>query len=1373
MTEAGPTATGGTADGTGALRPALREFLLGALPATLRSRLDAAAADATVDAALTVVAHRHPGELIVSVTEGPPLLAPSIDGTTCTVLEVAMDDRPLLFSTVLAAVDRCGATVDRAAHPILGIDRRDGRVVAVRAPRGDGHDESFIRVELDELLDGPAHQRLHNEVVGGVEDLLLVETAGPAITEALDTTAVRLESGADDPEWAEAAAFCRWLRRRHFLVTGALLPDGTTIGVGAGADSASPMPQGAAVLVRRSRGSSRVHRSERAAVITFADPAGGPPTQFVGLTTMQGRAERPSGVAWVRHKLAEVLRWLSVVPFSHTETQVRTLFDDLPWDVLLVADATWIAEMVGAMLAAVDDGTTVLRLLPEPSPRAVTAAVAVPEIDYRPTLDDELAHAFQYLLPVQAVEAGSELGEGGLVTLSVTALLETDVPDDETLGSMATQLRHVARSWPEQVTAALVDRLDGPGDRAAAAEFVWQRWADRLPATYRDATPPTVAADDLLELDGLSGSGGMHVRLVPVDQAPSADAVAQKDHDGATRPVQELRLVIDGPPPALSDLVPALESHGLLTLAETTYVLDGHGGGSATVLGLLVQRPDGPILHDDDGRLTGSLVATLQRSVDADSLNSLVVSTGMDHEQVAVLRAYARYLPQLDPTVHPVSVVEALAANPATALALWSHLEVRFGPSGQHDAADDPDGRERVVACCDAVARLDHDRLLRSLLALVDATVRTNVWASERNRPVVLKLDGTRLAGIGNRPAWREVWVSSPEVEGVHLRAGAIARGGLRWSDRPDDVRTEVLQLADAQRLKNALIVPTGAKGGFVVRRPPADGAALRNAVEAAYRTFVDALLDVTDNRVDGATVRPQGVRAADGDDAYLVVAADRGTASFSDIANGIAAEHGFWLGDAFASGGSAGYDHKELGVTARGAWVSVTEHFARRGVDVQTDRLRVAGIGDMSGDVFGNGLLRSRSVQLVAAFDHRHVLIDPDPDPARSFEERQRLFDLPRSSWDDVDRSTLSPGAMVHPRSLKQARLTPEVRALLGTDAETLTTPELVRAVLTLDVDLLYLGGIGTFVRATTEADGDVGDPANRETRVTAPEIRAAVVGEGANLGITPRARVELALCGVELNADAIDNSAGVDTSDHEVNLKILLGLAEADGRIDRAGRDRLLAEAADDVVATVLRHVRDQNRSLTRAEAASRADLDAHLEVLGALARSGRIDRRTNAMPGEEELARRRAAGLGLVRPELAVLMAAEKVRLTEAVLASSLPDGPVLDPLADDYVPTTIRSVTLDLVQQHPLRREIVTTRLANEVVDRMGITWVTAVCRRTGSDEATVLGTYLSARTALDLDEQWVRVDAAAPGDRDEMWDRVAAQFDEAVEDSLPA
>ncbi|MFM7062521.1 MAG: NAD-glutamate dehydrogenase domain-containing protein, partial [Actinomycetes bacterium] len=836
--------------------------------------------------------------------------------------------------------------------------------------------------ELDGELDGPGQSRLDHEVRAGVADLRAVAAAADEVGAALAATAARLDAADEGPEWSEAAAFARWVRR-HFLVTGVRLPDGSTQGVGADVDPAATVPRDTPVVVQRSLGTSRVHRAERLAVVTFADPAGGPPTQFVGLTSMEGRAERPSGVPWVRQQLAEALRWLSVVPRSHTETVVRTFFDDLPWDVLLVADAAWLAEMLGAMVAAVDEDTTVLRLLPEPAPLAVTAAVAVPEADYRPALDDELAAAFCYLLPVERVETGVELGEGGLVTMSVTALLDQDraghaLPDDEALRSMAATLRHLARSWPEQVVTELTLLLPGPAATAAAEAHVhWQEWAEHLPPAYRDATPARLAAADLLALVDVRGTGGTDLRLVPdptvtdtapsrntappQDTAPPKDNAPSQDTPSAGRTVaetgptaadagRELRLVVDGPPPLLSDLVPAVESHGLLSVAETTFVLDGDG--PATVLGLLVRPPAGTELTDD-GRLAASLRSTLARTTETHLLNNLVVTTPLDHEQVAVLRAYARYLPQLDPTVHPASVVDALSTNPQAAVALWSHVAARFGPADDPDASDDPEGRARMVAACDAVARLDHDRLLRALLTLVDATMRTNLGAPSPGRPVVLKLDGTRLAGLGNRPAWREVWVSAPEVEGIHLRAGPIARGGLRWSDRPDDVRTEVLQLADTQRLKNALIVPTGAKGGFVVRRPPTDGTALRAAVESAYRTFVDALLDVTDNRVDGATVRPDAVRVADGDDSYLVVAADRGTASFSDVANEIAAAHGFWLGDAFASGGSAGYDHKELGVTARGAWVSVAEHFARRGVDVQADRLRVVGIGYMSGDVF------------------------------------------------------------------------------------------------------------------------------------------------------------------------------------------------------------------------------------------------------------------------------------------------------------------------------------------------------------------------------------------------------------------------------------
>ena len=560
-----------------------------------------------------------------------------------------------------------------------------------------------------------------------------------------------------------------------------------------------------------------------------------------------------------------------------------------------------------------------------------------------------------------------------------------------------------------------------------------------------------------------------------------------------------------------------------------------------------------------------------------------------------------------------------------------------------------------------------------------------------------------------------------------------------------------------AQALKNALIVPTGAKGGFVLRRRPDDPADLPEAVRSAYSTFVRSLLDVTDDRRHGEPVRRPGIRAADAPDTYLVVAADRGTATFSDLANSFSEERGFWLGDAFASGGSDGYDHKELGVTARGAWVSVTEHFDRLGVDVATDPFTVIGVGDMSGDVFGNGLLLSHSLRLVAAFDHRHVFLDPLSDPERSWAERKRLFDLPRSSWADYDPDVLGPGGMVVPRSAKQARLTPEVQTLLGLAEDRLALPDLIRAVLGASADLLYFGGIGTYVKASGEADGAVGDPANDEIRLDADALRVRVIGEGANLGMTPAARVQFAALGGLVNSDAIDNSAGVDSSDHEVNLKILLSIPEQAGTIDRAERNRLLQAVADDVVDRVLGNVAKQNRALTRGVTESRRSLEPYLALLFSLESSGSVDRDIHALPSGSEVRSRRERGDGLYRPELAVLLAATKEWLAAQILSSDLPERPPLNDLIQDYFPDELTEAFPDALAAHPLHREIIASRLANEIVDRMGATWVPEVSRRSGEDAAVVAAAYWMARATARIGPWWSAIDGAPLLERDELWD----------------
>jgi glutamate dehydrogenase len=640
--------------------------------------------------------------------------------------------------------------------------------------------------------------------------------------------------------------------------------------------------------------------------------------------------------------------------------------------------------------------------------------------------------------------------------------------------------------------------------------------------------------------------------------------------------------------------------------------------------------------------------------------------------------------------------------------------------------------------------------VLSSLLAAVTATQRTTYYAGG---PLALKLDPHAVPDLPEpRPA-HEVWVSSPRVMGIHLRFGAVARGGLRWSDRREDLRTEVLGLVKAQMVKNTVIVPTGAKGGFVVKNPPPDGASRDDVLaegQACYKLFIGALLALTDNLVDGKVVPPEKVVRHDGDDTYLVVAADKGTATFSDLANGVAIERGFWLGDAFASGGSVGYDHKAMGITARGAWESVTRHFRELGIDVQRHDFSVAGIGDMSGDVFGNGMLLSEHIRLVGAFDHRHVFVDPTPDAAASFAERKRLFGLQRSSWADYNRSRISAGGGVWPRTAKAIPVSEPMRAALGIadGVATLTPVELIRAILLAPVDLLFNGGIGTYVKASTESALDAGDKANDAVRVDGRQLRARVVGEGGNLGLTQRGRVEYALTGGRVNTDAIDNSAGVDTSDHEVNIKIALNSVVADGELDAAGRAALLGEMADEVAVAVLTNNHAQNATLAVETTSARSLLDAHERFIRSLERGGRLSRAVEALPDDRQLAERRRDGQALTGPELSVLLAYAKLQTGTEVLASGLPDDPALEGMLVDYFPAALRERFLAAVTGHPLRREIIGTALTNRAVNIAGVTGLFRLTQETGAPLARVVLAHAVARAVFDVDRLW---DAVRPLD----------------------
>ena len=872
-----------------------------------------------------------------------------------------------------------------------------------------------------------------------------------------------------------------------------------------------------------------------------------------------------------------------------------------------------------------------------------------------------------------------------------------------------------------RLSDALTERF-GP----ARGRLLRSIWASHLPEHYKGYTSPHVGALDIALLEQLSEQGPLVVSLQPL-----------ASH---TR----IALYKRGPKVELGEALPMLEDLGLRVIEEISTRLTGDD--ETWVQEFRVLGPDGERLDlDAVGDRVAELLAAVHRGeAETDNLNRLVLTAGLDRRQVAILRAYRKYRQRVGSRFTESYQNDVLVANSAITAKLVRFFELRFDPELETDEAAEAALRDEILADLDAVASLDHDRILRNQLTVIDATLRTNAYNADREA-LAFKLRSPRTCPPLPQPApYREIYVYSPDVEGIHLRGGPIARGGLRWSDR-QDYRTEVFGLMRAQLTKNAVIVPAGAKGGFYIKRG--------DDVERHYVTFIRSLLSVTDNLVDGEIVPPEAVRARDGDDTYLVVAADKGTATFSDTANRVSREYGFWLDDAFASGGSAGYDHKALGITAKGAWESVKRHFKDLGVDTQADEFTVVGIGDMSGDVFGNGMLLSDKIRLVAAYDHRHIFIDPTPDAAVGFEERKRLFETPRSSWDDYDRDKLSEGAGVYPRTAKSITLSAQARAALGLEDESLAPNDVIRAILRAPVDLLWNGGIGTVVKASTETDAEAHDRASDAIRVDATDLRAKVVGEGGNLGFTRRARIEYSAGGGRVNADFIDNSAGVDCSDHEVNLKILLGLAERAGELTREARDELLFDVTDDVVAHVLYDSFQQAQIIAQEVDRSASRLFAYEDLMVQLEELGLLMRSSEDLPSTEEVGERRRTGRGMERPELATLLAYSKQLLARALERSDFVDEPWLERDLRVYFPAAVVKRFGAFLPEHPLRKQLICMVNANAIVNALGPTFMSQLMAERGAEPADVVRAFRIAREVTGADARWEVVERLESGTKD--------------------
>ncbi|TMA81191.1 MAG: NAD-glutamate dehydrogenase [Deltaproteobacteria bacterium] len=1027
--------------------------------------------------------------------------------------------------------------------------------------------------------------------------------------------------------------------------------------------------------------------------------------RLLGLLTSKAYAEESAEIPILRQRLAQILRAERIVPGSHDYKEIVAIFNSMPKTELFPAPVEAVRADIETIRAhgAKDVHVTVR---PDVLERGAAVMVIMPRDKFSGALRARIQEALAARFGGQVLDYHLALGEGDQARLHFFL----EAPREHVRRVRWEDLRHeiaeLARGWDDR----LAERLIALHGAARGAELT-ERYGRILPEQYKAATEIPAAVNDIRHLETLRGGAAASCDV--------ANPIGGDDRFTALRLYLREQLV-------LSDVVPMLEDLGLRVFAESALTIPVLDGGAAYLHTFLVQTAAGARVdvRRDGDRLLAALTAVRDGAVESDALNQLVLAAALGWQEVDLLRTYCNYGFQIGAAPSRRALTQALVRHPRCAAALLRYFAARFQPG--LDRGEAGPARQAFVASLDDVDNIGEDRALRALCELVDATVRSNFYAvrAQGGDYVAIKLDCARIETLPKPRPLFEIYVQAAHMEGVHLRAGRIARGGIRFSDRHDDFRSEILGLMKTQTVKNAVIVPVGAKGGFIVKR-----AAGPDAVAAAYTTLIRGMLDLTDNVVDADVCRPPGLVCYDEPDPYLVVAADKGTATFSDLANDVAAEYRFWLGDAFASGGSHGYDHKRLGITARGAWECIAHHFHECGVDVGGEAFTVAGIGDMSGDVFGNAMLLSPTLRLRAAFDHRHIFLDPDPDPAVSYAERARLFALPRSSWADYRRDALGPGATIVARDAKRVLLTREVQALLEVSDDALDGESLIRAMLRVRTDLLFNGGIGTYVKARGETLAEVGDTANASVRVNGAELRARVVGEGGNLGITQRGRIEYALAGGAINTDAIDNSAGVDMSDHEVNLKIALQPLVASGALSPTQRNALLEEVTEDVAGAVLAHNRDQARVLSRDQRRSRQRLFEFRELMAAFEREGLLDRALESLPDRETLRGRRADFLGLTRPELAVLLAYAKMHCTRAVAASPLVDDPFLEEVLLRYFPTALATRHRDAIRRHRLRRELIATTLTNEVIDLMGTTFVTRTVRDTGANPADVVRAFV--------------------------------------------
>ena len=1301
-------------------------------------------------------AEREPGKPKIRV------LPPGANGawpTDRSVVQIINDDMRFLLASVTAALAGMGLDVRLVIHPALNVVRSGARRLSA-APDGAGIGESMMQIELAGDVGEDRGTAIVSRLTAVLADVRSAVEAWPDMRAALgQMTAGAMAAPVPAGEASETAAFLQWLddnfmflgyREYNFGNNG----PGIVAGAGRGLlrrddfqvfdglqviAQASPNVQAflagpQLLLITKSSSKSSVYRPvPMDTVIVKTFEASGKTNGLkllLGLFTAASYFHAPHEIPVLRNKVRQCLQRSGFPPVSHDGQALRRILDSFPRDELFQIDEPQLYETALGILYLKQRPRIRLFVLRDPFERFATCLVYLPRDRYNAEIRQRFSTLLEQAFAGTVVNDSTTFDEA-LACLHLVLATTTGQVTTVNVAELEQQLTEAARTWADRLSESLVQ---AQGERSAAETL--RCFAAAFPAGYVERYATQDVVQDIARVQQVANGDALTLNLMPV----GTDLRLKTYHSGE--------------PVALSDILPMLENLGVRVMNEIPFEVSPRGERPVWIQEFQL-RSAIPIPAEDTGALRlfeAALLEVWSGVSENDGFNRLVLSAELSARQIVVLRAYCKLLRQAGSSYSQAYMETTFSAHPNLARMLVKLFETQFAPASQ--SADTPAQEQaihdEIIKALEQVENLDEDRIIRSYLLLIEKSLRTNYYQHEAGLPksyLSIKVASHEIDLLPLPRPLVEIFVYSPRMEGCHLRGGKVARGGIRWSDRREDFRTEVLGLMKAQMVKNAVIVPVGSKGGFVVKCPPAGGRdALIAEGIACYKLLMCGLLDLTDNFHGAEIVPPVDVVRRDPDDPYLVVAADKGTATFSDIANGVSIDYGFWLGDAFASGGSVGYDHKAMGITAKGAWEAVKRHFREIGTDIQTTDFSCVGVGDMSGDVFGNGMLLSRHTRLIAAFNHMHILIDPDPDPATSWTERKRLFDLPRSTWGDYAAGLLSKGGAVYERKAKAIHLSPEACQRLGIEQESLSPQQLIQALLRQNVDLLWFGGIGTYVKAISETNADAGDRANDSLRVDAKTLRARVVGEGANLATTQRGRIEYALSGGRINTDAIDNSAGVDTSDHEVNIKIGVGDLIASGHIEAKHRSPFLAAMTAEVEQLVLADNYLQTLAVTLAEAQAPQSLDQHIRLMRAMERSGRLDRAVEFLPDDDALIQRAAAGRGLTRPEIAVLQAYAKNGLYGELLSSDLPDQPELRTKLLDYFPHAMHRLAPDVLAKHRLRREIIATTVANALVNRLGPAFIEETQIRTGRDPASIVRAYLIVCNVFELASVWRSIEA---------------------------